>query len=1131
MAETHQHNHDHSHSHSHNHNHDHGHGHAHSGKPVNQKLGLSGYLTINPRLREAAVQFGIHIEPSTQRSGHYVIHSAHGRNALEQIVTPLLNKLMIAEDGKAEIDTKTLKSILSFLHQPLKFSASQALEVQGQRPNKSDRAKIEAERRIAHQVLRFAVTGTPDIPKFVDEHVHEHATAECHSHTEDAMKDDDMWALESELANPQSHGEHDHITSAIPHTHYDPDRGFVFKISNMIQNSDMLDGAGQNALQRDFWELVNAATKNRYKDDPKPVEIAMNAQEILRFSKALNARSSQPDFLKTLDQASFEHKVQAAFSDISNDARKLTGDLNFLLAAHKKNAAVDQKDTLVKLLATGTMLQPIVNSETMRKLHAHYFFTGHVLGQESPVDAVASEMAVFQAVLLDYAKRDTITAPEMQAISNRFAHILSFSQSVTEAITSALDNSIASQKTSADTKTKLGSLKQIFQDSHDALSAPAIVGASRLADHHLDDEMRDLSQTIKKALKYDPKGMASELGNGFLGALQNWYGTLIDFATESPKAFLAYSAILAYIVMNAPDSETMGAIIREDLPLDFGDGNSFAIPAEFLQALDEHVDHIFAEAGEDRSCHLDQIGFYTIKHCISQGVIAGNAKTAIGILPFGDQFMGSANSAAERVADVFFDLNLIQNLSHGAFWGYTLKKGLQRGLVGGKSIIELVAPLSDPIAAGVSNLSRRIGNGMRFLTGGEMRPDLEAAMTRHILVSQAQIRGGKINTTHYMRYNSLEPVSAQYSAAIEEALAAASLSEQKQSAYDGDDFSHELTLKTGWLTKTFTLSHNNITPLTNALRELNVTLAYIGDKIGIEEEWQRKDLQTRLDIALVALEEFKEHKDSKILQSKLADNLDRLIGAQLSHTGASDIDSVLFADDAQTSQESKTRQDTLKRFYDRWASHMDKMHNIEESYEKSASIRNNRTQSAFSKNVDLAWQAAGRGTWRTWDYVVRGFHTGSEAVKLTPYKKQALTIGAAFLAAGVGYEAIGGIQAIQETTMNSVFNAASSIAGGIAGTGVTSTIALAYNFVEDVVAVHVASGLAFLATGAGLSLAFKYGAEPVNAYIAEKTSFNPVKKLTGWLGLATSPYSHTHAEHKTEHSCCHDHSHEHHDRH
>jgi hypothetical protein len=420
---------------------------------------------------------------------------------------------------------------------------------------------------------------------------------------------------------------------------------------------------------------------------------------------------------------------------------------------------------------------------------------------------------------------------------------------------------------------------------------------------------------------------------------------------------------------------------------------------------------------------------------------------------------------------------------------------------------------------------------MRFWTGGEMRPDLEAAMTRHILVSQAQIRDGKINITRYIRHNSSEPVSAQYSAAIEKALAEASLSEQEQSAYDGDDFSHELTLKTGWLTKTFTLSHDNINPLTNALRELNVTLAYIGDKIGIEEDWQREDLQTRLDRALSALEEFKEHKDSKILQSKLADNLDRLIGAQLSHTGASDIDSALFANDAQTAQESKTRQDTLMRFYDRWVSHMGKMHNIEESFEKSASILNNTAQSAFSKNIDLAWQGAGRGTWQTWDYVVRGFQTGSEVVKLTPYKKQALTIGAAFLAAGVGYEAIGGIQAIQETNMNSVFNAVSGIAGGMTGTGVTSTIALAYNFVEDVLAVHVASGLAFLVTGAGLSLAFKYGAEPINAYIAEKTSFNPVKKLAGWLGLSTELHAHAHIEHKHGHGCGHNHSHDHHDHH
>lgn len=1060
------------------------------------RYGLRGNFVISPALRKVADHYSLSVE--RKGGGEYLVNSAHGRDALVKLLAPFLEgKAYTARPDGVLLKRDTLKSFLEFLHQPLRVSLKDHVETRYTELKPRDiKALVAQERKKVHRLLRFATTGNPDIPLFHDDDL-EKEICDCHADVENKMKDDDLWALELELSHPENHGDHDHMPAAIPASEYDPEHGFVFQLHDDLIAGDIQRVRAQQALSRKFWEILHEATAGRYTSPIK--KIVLSAREVRHLSQKI----MDSDLDALLTNASFERKLQLAFQEIGADAQSLSTNINFLHSLSSKALLTAQDSKVQELLRASTALKPLLDSDAMRRIWGHYKFTDRATGMDNPVEVVIGELALMQSVLQTYSQRGNVSPAELQAISNRFAYVMTFARDVNEALCDALD--VRMQKRGLQ-KTEPGTLKENFERASQSFTAPMLVGAKGMSESYMPEEYAETAEIIRKALGQGGTVLEQTAG-GFAETIVDWAGDLWNFATESPAAFAVYSGIVAYIIMNAPDAQSAQDVVNNIATLP--DGSTIVIPMEALESLERHVDELYAEAGEDRSCHFDQIGFYQYKHCISEGLIAGNAKTLLNLLPAGPAFLAAGAAAASVVGNAFFNLNILQNLSHGAFWGYTFKKGYERGPTGFKKLADLSSPLLDPLASASMAAARQISNAKSRLFGGTVREGIKSQMigTALSLMPLAHAKDSAHSFSDMLVHidtDNLEKLAsgALHLAALEKKIEAPAT----------------LSLKKGWGCKSATIDQINYEALVLALREFDVTLHYISSKIGIAEDWHKEDLQTRLDVALEALETYAQDQDAQKLQLALGQNMEQLIGAQARHTGKSGIYSALFNIKADGEDKDMA---TMRRYYSAWLGRETRKAARAQSREESAYIRAHiQTLNALErgrKRIDLAWKALGRGGWTLVDGIVASARTMHESWHSIPYKKAALTTLAVVALAGAGYDAAGLDSSIAGQNIDSAMNRIAEVAGAGTGGTVASAFALMYNFVEDVLAIHVVSGVAFVLTGAAVAVGINKGVAPVAATIEQETGWGAKLKeklgLTALSGQAADPLPCGHSVH------------------
>jgi hypothetical protein len=1032
--------------------------------------GLKGNYVISPAMKKAARAFGLQITHQ-KGSGDYEIKSQHGSAALMGLVAPFLKQPTEIVNHSVMIDRAALRSLLEFLHQPLHATAiaqTDSLELR-----KSEAKSVtKDQRRLLHHALRFATTGSPAIPIYQDPELAGKESAECHADAENQMKDDSLWALEMEIANAANLSGGDNITSAIPGSYYDPARGFVLKLHERFLRPQ--HGAGQAALQAKFWALINQVTNDRYTSD-RPAEVALSAMELQNFCATFCRDNAVRTVMPVVEHAIFEDKVQTAMEAIAEDAQSLLGNISFQqsIAAKQLDEAQDKK--LQNLLAATTALTPVITSAAMRGLWSRHKLVEKIMGMQNPVEVVATEVSVMQTVLSDFASRGHVTPAEMQAVTNRFAHVITMGQDIAEALEkTAHDLQRREAKKQARGKVaapdQYSALTAVFASVKDEFAGAAPVGTTHIEERFLNPEYAMTLDLLKKGLNQGGNFLM-QTRDGAADTLLEWAGDLVSSSTENPGKFVLFACVAAYLFSISSGANAQQ--VANTVTMAFGD-STYQIPPEAVASLEKAADAMYAAAGEQRGYHYDFLGpFIKWKHFVSDNLVAGWTKTLLGSLPLGHGFMQGVKHSAETLADGFFVLNFIQNFApHAAFYIAVTEKGLKHGFKNGfKHILKLSAPILDVAAHGAVSAAElvhlkknpRYDRGLLMPGSHAQKLSYKAAHGANALLSSAMIERTKEVAKAAHEMVALETEAAR---------------ERREAS---------LSLKVGWQEKDFLINGEIVTPLMQALREFDVTLQYIASKIGIDEDWHHQDLQARMRDALAAVEQYRKTGDTDILQKNLADNLSQLIGAQMRHTGQSPIYSAIF-NEASGGERNLA---TLERFHSAWVGRESRKHSVEENRQKCAEVAQSDSW-WINKQIDLAWKHLGRGTTKVWDKCVRSARTVHEVYHLTPYKKQALMTTAAACAAGLIYDAVGPRDLIGSPAVDDIINGTmqglSGATGAASAAVLATTIALAYNFVEDTLGIHVVGGSMFLATGAGVHHGNRSLIAPIYNTISEKFS-------------------------------------------
>nr|MBI1228787.1 hypothetical protein [Cytophagales bacterium] len=227
-----------------------------------------------------------------------------------------------------------------------------------------------------------------------------------------------------------------------------------------------------------------------------------------------------------------------------------------------------------------------------------------------------------------------------------------------------------------------------------------------------------------------------------------------------------------------------------------------------------------------------------------------------------------------------------------------------------------------------------------------------------------------------------------------------------------------------------------------ALEQFDTVLAHIADKIGIKEPWYQKFLQDKIKQSTEALQRFKEDGDIDALNKRLDRNLTDLVAAQIRHTGQSNIVEM----DEKTQNRLHTKANAMF----------------------GRTKRHDKTNASGNVVSFL-----GRTLWNS---VVETARAAQRFGHLIPAKPILVGAAGAF-ATSVGLDMAGYDSSVTDTL--------SFLAGGITSGVVTTTTFLAYNFVEDVLGVHVGTGAGLLAAGAAAGYAYKKAIKPIVLGVSE----------------------------------------------
>ncbi len=1019
-------------------------------------LGLRGHFAITSMLQNAADHYGVRI--ASDGNGAYEIGSVISDNEEDHdFDIDTFAPSFIEHDGNV-LSRQDTKALLDFMNQPFRVLAERRQAIENPDQSKKERFNASHKDRVSvHRLLRFATTGSVEIPPDIEDEL-EKETAECHAKTEQAMRDMDSWRKEVEIGNPEN------VQSAVPHSSIEPDRGFVFELDEQCFGAGRHQGIHQETLNTLFWRAVGKAKGYTY--DIKPKAVSLTASELETFyDEAHNMGLND-----LIDQVEFEEAVQEKLQNVADRKRKIEYSAAFqsLTVNNSTNSSSDIK----KLMGASSALKPIIESKAMQDVWARYNFTER---HNSPMEGVGKEYAVFLALMDAYSQKDDISQVDVEALAQEFAPLLAFSDKVVETLQDGFEKS----GTQSPARNTLEKIENNFKDA-------SVAGIS-ISDDMLKEDYQDILSALEKSIGQGGSAL-SQTSEAAVDTALDFTMDVVNFIKESPKVAATFVGLATTLfIMNGASPEDAQAAAESIMVFGENGLEEMTIDSELLPE----------EARNTQNWHWDMgpLGMY--KHYMYDNAVVGPAQTIMDWMRIGMQggldamglpvnpdpaFSKAAESTADSLGKQLFNINLFQNASHAAFWMYMVSKGYNHGFKGANKIFDLMSPLTDlSYTAGVS------GAEALHLKKATTLSDRLIALTQDVNVERKdpQIYGEvfqrkcALSNAACVLKSYEKQVARNYGETMKSLVEAAHARLELEETLPDYIEDAAFDVKMAGIQKHFKIGASNYHKTLQALDKFDLTLENMADHIGVGEPWYQHYVRECLENVTNALRDYQDSGNAQALQDVLNENLQNLVAIQVHHTGASPLYAALMGEEPDERGSDKLKSSAKAQY-----GQLKRENRIHENREKLQSAEGD-----LSLTENLKARATILGT-ALWGGVVGATRKVRQAASKTLGNKPTMIAASGLAAACVALDMASGGNAITSTISSGV--------GGTVSAAVTTTTFAIYNFWEDVLGVHVGSGLALLAAGAGAGYAYKKLLNPLTS-----ANFEMLKNKTGVDAVAS----------------------------
>ncbi len=1013
-------------------------------------LGLRGHFSITALMQNAADRY--HVQITKDGHGAYRVQG-DDEDGLDFDIDTFAPSF-ISHDGEV-LSRGDTKALLDFMHQPFRVLAEGRQAQQNPDLTRKEHFKASHEDRVAmHRLMRFATTGSVEIPADVEEEL-EKETAECHAQTEQAMRDMDSWRKEIEIGSDAQ------VQSTIPHSRIDPAKGFVFDLDDACYGAEQHKGIHQETLNAMFWRAINKATDYRYNEKPQTIDL--NASELEQFYNEAHNMGLH----ELIDQVEFEEAVQEKLENVTARIGRLEYSQAFkYLSADDPDRKASKTNDLKNLMYSSTAFKPIIESDAMRETWARYHFTER---NNSPIAGLGKEYAVFAALMDIYSSKSDVSDVEMEAIAQEFAPLMAFSDKIAETLQASFEATGA--KSSA---------QKVLDQARKNFKSASVAGITVSSDM-MKGDYQDLLSALEKSMNQGGSVIA-QTGEAAADTALDFTMDVVNFIKESPKVAATFVGLATtlYIMNGASPDEAQAAA---ETIMVFGENG--------LEEITIDSDILPEEARNAQNWHWDMgpLGMY--KHYMYDNAVVGPAQTMMDWMRIGIQsgleatglpinpepvFSKTAESTADSLGKQLFNVNLFQNASHAAFWMYMASKGYDHGFKGANKIFDLMSPLTDlSYQAGMRgaemlHLKQKTSVSDRLLElTKDVREDAapaqayEAAYQKECVFAQAAC---SLKAYDYS-------LSLQYSNTIDRLVDAAQARLDLEDALPEHVRSAELDLKLAGVKHHFEIGSDNLSPTFDALNQFDLTLEHMADHVGIGEPWYQHYVRERLDSVTQALKDYQSDGDQEALQQSLNNNLQQLIETQVRHTDTSPLYAALLGHEMEQGEHDRLNKSASAQY--------GRLKRADKIATNRAALSDPQSPLSFTDNIKTRASIAGTALWGG---VVGASREVRKVAGKTIGNKAAMIGASAVAATCVALDMANGGNALSDTI--------SSGAGGVISGAVTTTTFALYNFWEDVLGVHVGSGMALLAAGAGAGYAYKRIASPLGS-----SGLETLKNTTG----------------------------------
>lgn len=1044
--------------------------------------GVMNHFLIPNVLKETAHRYGLNI--NQQEFGKFSVSSGHGAEALHALIEPFYSG--DRRQNHIELDRKTLQSFLKFLHQPIANTV-----------DKNDRA-------LGHNLLRFLTTGHVEIPAFVDEDLQDAKSLECHEKGERKMKEDDVWALEPELWNPEEGS-----VSSIPGTSYDPKTGFHLTLDPSHLSQNGFTGPAQQNLKKVIWQLVSQSTNGRIQDQSAG-SVSFTAAEL---QECLSLSANVENLEKLVQAVQIEEKAQAKISNILKQADKLRTDPRFQIVTAARQSTVSVSEKMDNLsYAASSCLSPILKAAELFETWTLSNFTERLMGLSDPVNSTLEEYAVMKMVIDQMAADHKTTSADLQAMVNHFRPLFSFSMELAESI----EHAPAHKKKKFEKQHGQGALVELSDKMSDLQTAFEQASVNGVAAGELQSDHEEIIEAVKNVFGQNGN-VLTQNAVGYVKMMKEFWVSAAQSAGDNLAVFGAITGFVGYAWWTKYGADAQLAVQAAEPLINNSFGGNFfdsglsstqtsqGLSPEFLQSFKEAGEKAVQQAIESGEvdeciirddCHYNKLlpefvmdgldssvsQYLQFRHWVGKDIIASNAMTAQSFLPsaidglYGvtgipvdenSTFLNTSEVVTNLGGEVVVDANMWQDGSHAAMLGYGATRIAQRGPRGFQQMTGLAAEFINPSA--------------RMLTGAlgtSKRIALKTTATSLMLTGRydaAQKVGQYIKTPLNERLMAqyINATNDNYSFALDE-------TEPKYAELDIDAVACDQGLWAyGFVSEKITVNSQNIQALNLALKELALTLSYSSEDIGITQKTHKDFLSGKLQVIEDAIQSYldaPEKNNALMLKAALNDNLQHIIGAELKYADNEKIYNIAFPDGSDNTH--ARRKGLLKRTASKREGRF-----IRTEYRntKTAEIQNTQNQyTAPEKLLSLhslkyAWGATSstmekgrlhalRSLSYPWGMAVFVAREGiQEPIAQLPYKKALAGTIAAGSAIALPLDMVAGI----DYSLVNTFSAVGATVTSITSTGL---IAAAINLPQDL-GLHTA---AVYSSGLALGLPWYY---------------------------------------------------------